>query len=726
MRKQKILFFLSFLTLSFLVKAQPVFNWVSTFGSAGSNYAYSMISDPQGNVYTTGSFSGTTDFDPGPGVFTLTSSSPGEIFVSKLNSSGGFVWAVTFSGAIGKGADIALDASGNVYTTGFYTGTVDFDPGVGTFNLSALGSQDAFVSKISPAGAFVWARSMGGGSPEEGQGIALDNSGNIYTTGFTQGVGDYDPGPGFAILNPIGSADCWISKLDGSGNFVWVKQFGGTNTGTGKTIKTDSGGNICIGGAFSGDLDLDPGPGSFILTSAGSTDIFVSKLNSSGSFIWAKGMGGIFGDYCNSLAFDAADNVYSIGAFANTADLDPGAGTFNLTSNGLNDIYISKLDASGSFVWAKQIGGPNDDAGESIKLDASGNIYTAGAFESTVDFDPGAGIFNMASLGSDDVFIHKLDNSGSFQWALKFGGAAQEIAKSIDVDAGNDVHTAGFFESNLDFDPGAGTFTLNPSGNVDIFVHKMCPVPNTPTNISTSADQNICSGNSASLTAAGSGTINWYNVPSGGSVLGTGTTYVTPTLSIGNYSFYAESMVCTASPTRAVFEVTVTILPVYSVSTSIALLCVGQSATLYASGVTNCTWMPGGITGTAAVVSPTVTTSYTAYGSNGGCANAVKITQSVSSCTDIGFPEQLKTISDLKILPNPFNSLLTISSSALPNSHIEIFNLTGELIYSENISEEEKLKNGTLQINLNGHSSGIYFLRIKNNDAIGTARVVKE
>ncbi len=187
---------------------------------------------------------------------------------------------------------------------------------------------------------------------------------------------------------------------------------------------------------------------------------------------WAKSMGGADPDYGLSIALDGSGNVYTTGFFEGTADFDPGAGVFNLTSAGYRDIYISKLDASGNFVWAKAMGGAFDDLGSSIAIDGSGNVYTTGYFSGTVDFDPGAGVFNLTSAGFEDIFISKLDASGNFVWANAMGGADPDYGSSIALDGSGNVYTTGFFEGTADFDPGAGVANLTSAGSSDIFVAK--------------------------------------------------------------------------------------------------------------------------------------------------------------------------------------------------------------------------------------------------------------
>ena len=386
---------------------------VSVFGGTSGDVGYSIEVDSSGNVYTTGYFNGTVDFDPGAGTSNLTSAGGADAFVSKLDSSGNFVWAKGFGGTSGDyGNSIAVDSSGNVYTTGYFPGTVDFDPGAGTSNLTSAGGADAFVSKLDSSGNFVWAKSFGGALNDVGYSIAVDSSGNVYTTGYLQGTGDFDPGAGTSNLTSAGDADAFVSKLDSSGNFVWAKSFGGTSGDYPNSIAVDSSGNVYTTGSIAGTVDFDPGAGTFNLTSAGGADAFVSKLDSSGNFVWAKRFGGTLSDYGQSIEVDSSGNVYTTGYFNGTVDFDPGAGTSNLTSAGTNDVFVSKLDSSGNFVWAKGFGGTSGDVSTSIAVDSSGNVYTTGYFNGTVDFDPGAGTSNLTSAGGADVFVLKLTSSG--------------------------------------------------------------------------------------------------------------------------------------------------------------------------------------------------------------------------------------------------------------------------------------------------------------------------
>ena len=399
------------------------------------------------------------------------------------------------------GKSVAVDASGNIYTAGYFAGTADFDPGAGTYNLTSAGSDDAYVSKLNSSGDLVWAKTFGGagggGFGDVGNSVAVDASGNIYTAGHFGGTADFDPGAGTYNLTSAGQTDVFVSKLNSSGGFEWAKKFGGTSWDEGASVAVDASGNIYTTGYFAGTIDFDPGAGTINLTAASGTDVFVSKLNSSGDYVWAKTFGGTSSERGVSVAVDSSGNIYTTGHFAETGDFDPGAGTYNLTSAGSDDAYVSKLNSSGGFEWAKKFGGDGMDWGLSVAVDSSGNVYTTGYFAGTADFDPGVGTQGLTSSGDFDVFVSKLNSSGGFEWAKKFGGGAYDRGDSVAVDASGNVYATGAFGQTVDFDPGVGIQNLISAGGYDVFVSKLSPlgvslVPETTsTTISTTTSTTI-------------------------------------------------------------------------------------------------------------------------------------------------------------------------------------------------------------------------------------------
>ncbi len=458
-----------------LMYANGDFVWAKSMGGTSYDLGTDVTVDSSGNVYTTGNFYGTVDFDPGMGVLYLTSVGDSDIFVSKLDSSGNLLWAKRMGGTnYDKGYSIAVDPSGNVHTIGGFYGTVDFDPGeLSGFYLNSAGGSDIFVSKLNSSGNFVWAKSMGGTNFDSGNGIAVDSSGNVYTTGSFRDIADFDPGAGIVNLIGAGVDDIFVSKLNSGGNLVWAKGIGGSDYDYGNGIAVDLSGNVYTTGSYFGTVDFDSEAGVFNLTSAGSHDIFVSKLNSGGNFVWAKSMGGVDGDYGNGIAVDSSGNVYTTGYFGATADFDPGTGTANLTSMGVDDIFVSKLDGSGNFAWARGMGGTDYDFGYGIATDSSGNVYTTGHFSGTADFDPNSGTVNLISAGSYDIYVSKLDNGGNFVWAKNMGGIGSDYGYGIATDSGGNVYTTGSFSSTADFDPDTNIFNLASAGGDDVFISKL-------------------------------------------------------------------------------------------------------------------------------------------------------------------------------------------------------------------------------------------------------------
>lgn len=474
MKLKIIMLSISLAAICQTLTAQPNFEWAKNFGGSGFEQGNGIAVDNSGNVYTIGYFAGTADFDPGPGIYSLTANGSADIFISKLDSMGNLVWARAFGSTDwDKGNSIALDNSGNIYATGFFSDTVDFDPGPGVFNLTSVGITDIFICKLDASGNYLWAKSVGGTDYDFGISIKTDDSGNVYTTGNFLDTVDFDPCAATYSITSMGTYDIFILKLDSSGNYIWVKTFGGQEPQSVSSIDVDASGNVYTTGYFYTSADFDPGPNVFYLISEGENDVFVSKLDSMGNFIWAKQFGNYDEDEGLSIATDNSGNVYTTGTFKVTVDFDPGQGGYNLISTGSEDIFISKLDSTGSFIWAKSFGNISVEKGLDITLDNSGNIYAVGQFTGTVDFDPGPGVFNLNSNGDYDLFICKLTSSGNLVWAKSMGALGVDLGGSIAVDDLNNVYTTGYFQSTVDFDPGPGVHNLTASGMGDVFILKL-------------------------------------------------------------------------------------------------------------------------------------------------------------------------------------------------------------------------------------------------------------
>ncbi len=386
------------------------FIWAKAMGGTYIGDNLLMVLDASANIYLTGSFDGTEDFNPGSSVYNLTSAGGSDIFILKLNSSGNFIWAKSIGGTGSDGGTSIAINSSNIFITGDFNDTVDFDSGIGISNLTSAGDFDIFVCKLDLSGNFIWAKSMGGAFTDYGISIALESSGNIYIAGDFQGTSDFDPDTTTVFgLTSSGSYDFFISKLNSSGNFLWTKQIGGLNADVVSAIAVDASGNVHATGSFNGTVDFDPNSGVFNLTSiAASDDIFISKLSSSGNFLWGRSIGSSDNDAGTCIIVDAGGKVYTGGFFSGTADFDPGGGISNLTSAGNWDFFISKLNSSGNYYWAKATGGAHGDIVRDMAISTSGNMYVIGDFGS-FSMPVGSTILTNASsfVTTPDVFIAK-------------------------------------------------------------------------------------------------------------------------------------------------------------------------------------------------------------------------------------------------------------------------------------------------------------------------------
>jgi gliding motility-associated-like protein len=234
--------------------------------------------------------------------------------------------------------DVKCDAQGNIYTTGHFTGACDFDPGSGVYTLTAKSLQNGFIAKLTPGGALLWADALANttNNPYDmmtPRAIALDGAGNIVATGWFNGTFDFDPGSGVNAVTSAGSDDCYILKVTADGDFVWVKRIGGTTSDTGNDLALDNGSNIYICGSFGPSVDYDPGPGDHTINSPGYGPSAIVKLQPNGDFVYAA----LFESNNSSTLFrrmvvDDALNIYSVGYMTGSQDFDPGPGVYTLTS----------------------------------------------------------------------------------------------------------------------------------------------------------------------------------------------------------------------------------------------------------------------------------------------------------------------------------------------------------------------------------------------------------
>jgi len=390
--------------------------WARSFGDLDVDYGITIVPDVAGHVYFSGAFTGSIAFD----TFDLSSSGPFDMLIALLDVDGNVEWVKTIGGdGINFAQAMAVDPSGNgdVYVTGRFNGTTDFNPDTSGTDSHTASDWDIFTVKLDVSGNFEWAATAGSPAFDVAYSIAVDptGTGDVYNTGSFRGTVDFDPDPtDVSNLTCPGNQCLFITKLDAEGDFVWAKTITSPNNIYGRSIALDpTDGSMYTTGVYNGTVDFNPGKDEFNITPNG-YDIFISKLDSEGNFVWAKAMGGPGFDTGVGVSVDpgGSGDVYTIGYFGGTVDFDPGIDTIALTSKGSDDVFLTKLDKSGNFIWAKSIGGSTGDYPASVLPDLNGQVYVAGQFSSASILLDSISLSKSGTVAaSTDLFISKLDRS---------------------------------------------------------------------------------------------------------------------------------------------------------------------------------------------------------------------------------------------------------------------------------------------------------------------------
>lgn len=555
--------------------------WVQTFGGSAGESTYYLTKDNFGNLGLAGYFSTTVDFDPGPGVAMKTASGNSDAFVAIFDLTGAFQWVQTWGGTDFETADrLVFDALGNVYVTGWFTGTADFYPGPSEEWHTSNGGSDIFVSKFDPSGIYKWTRVWGstasGNISDLPYSILEDGLGHILVSGYIAGDADFDPGSGIDFKFSNGSSDIFVSKFGSSGQYLGAVTWGGSGTDQGFDMVLRNPGYALVTGAFTGTVDLDPGPEVKLRTSNGQLDGFITglstdfpipdglievitpnggedwipgfdasiewtwsgdipyvdiwlSLNSGAGYTipiainypnsgninvdpdigwisdtariqvssssdggvvdesnndfriydpetsgWAQTWGPLERSQYQSLVADNLGNIYVIGQFTGIVDFDSGPEIETRSSNGQMDIYLCKYDQSGGLIWVRTWGGTMHDQSSQLCIDSLGNVYVAGFFRTIVDFDPGSGEDFYTSYGTTaDVFFTKFNPLGDYQWVRTFGGTGDDTCIGITTDTLDNIYLVGYIDPPLvDMDPGDGVDNFSSNGTNDCYISK--------------------------------------------------------------------------------------------------------------------------------------------------------------------------------------------------------------------------------------------------------------
>jgi hypothetical protein len=449
-------------------------------GSTASDEGRAVAVDAAGNVYVTGFFNGTVDFDPGAGVYELTASIGEACFTASYTADGTLRYARSFGG---EGRGVVVDDEGNAFVTGEVAGVaVDVDPGPDEVLLNPQEGR-VFLVSYDPSGDLRFGFNVGGGRAsylESGHGIALDALGNVFLTGVINDEADFDPDEeGEEMVEVRGNTDAFLASYSNDGIVRFAFALGGRFTDLGYDVTTDPGGLCHVSGTFRDTLDVDPGPELDLRVSAGSEDLFVASYTNDGDLVDAVTVGGSSRDEAQGVAVDADGNRYVTGWFVGDVDFDPGPGELVLASGLGEDCFLASYDAAGSLRFAFQLG--NEIAGMrglALALDDQDRPQLTGSFSDAVDFDPGVGEHVLSA--TNNAFVAGFDTQGAFRFAYTFEDVStplgDEVGRGIAVGPSGQTHVVGTFETTNDFDPSSGELLLSGEGSGDVFLARSTPV----------------------------------------------------------------------------------------------------------------------------------------------------------------------------------------------------------------------------------------------------------
>jgi hypothetical protein len=377
-----------------------------------------------------------------------------------------------------SGSSVAVDASGNAYVTG-QTQSANFPTTAGALQTALAGGTNVFVTKLNPSGsALAYSTYLGGSGYDGGEGIAVDSSGHAYTTGLTSSS-NFPTTPGAfqtSLAALPGYSNAFITKLDPSGSSLVYSTYLGGSGGIfgdgGLSVALDSSGNAYVAGSTSSS-DFPTTAGAFQTSLAGSENAFVTKLNPSGSaLVYSTYLGGNYEDAGFGIAVDPSGSAYVTGA-ASSSNFPTSPGTFQTSSAGLTDAFVTKLNPSGSaLIFSTYLGGKGYDYSYGIALDSSGHAYVTG-FTGSSNFPTTAGAFQASLAGGGNTFVTKLNPGGSaLVYSTYIGGTSYDWGRGIAVDPSGDAYMTGFTGSS-NFPTTAGAFQASLAGIQNAFVTEL-------------------------------------------------------------------------------------------------------------------------------------------------------------------------------------------------------------------------------------------------------------
>lgn len=362
----------------------------------------------------------------------------------------------------GRAVDVAALSDGSSVVVGSFRGTATF--GSTVLLSSGSGTDDVFVAKVNADGTYAWATRAGGTGNDNGVGIAVSPEGTAIITGTFTGPAPF----GLTSLTSSGGTDAFVAKLSPSGTFVWATKVGSSAGGYAQAVAVLSDGSAIVGGSFYGSAAF----GALAdLTSAGSADAYVAKLDADGAFLWATRAGDTQWDSTGAVSVLSNGAAIVAGSFRGTASF---GSTPAITAAGFGDAFVARVDPDGAFAWATPAGGAtSDDDAYGVAALPDGSSIVTGSFQGTVATPAVFGGTTLASAGFDDIFVARVSAAGAVTSAVGAGGTGSDFGMGVAALPDGAAMVAGEFRGTNASPAAFGPTQLVSAGSDDAFVAKV-------------------------------------------------------------------------------------------------------------------------------------------------------------------------------------------------------------------------------------------------------------
>lgn len=673
------------------------FQWVKTWGSTSIDKGAALAIDNAGNIFTTGLFKYTVDFDLGAGTAELTA--PGtnkNIFIQKMDSNGDFVWVKGLIGATCNSTAITTDEFGNVFTTGYFTGTVDFNPSAVTDNRTSRGANDIFTQKLESNGDFVWVSTIEGTTDNTPSALAVAPDGSVFVTGSFTGTADFDPSANSMDIPTTGLADGFLQKLDNNGDLMFVKRIGGSKDDRVNDIFITDNNQIWLTGYFQSSMML--GSNHNMVSNGDSKDILVANYELDGTFNSAFSFGGALTDMGQKITYSGTDLI-TVGTFTgNNVDFDVTINSDVRTNNGLADIFVQKLSfCISADIPTASVSATETCAGEQVTFEIiSGELNSAANWV----WREGSCTGNYVGEGTS-VSVNPKQTT-TYYVSGEGGCVTNSECQTIEITVLSTPTTtvpvsicegeSYTFPDGTQEDNITTNFTQNSvfsavSGCDSTIITEITVNPS----MTTEENANICVGESFTF-ADGTTIDNIQDVTNYSSVLSSATGC-------------DSTVVQTVTPTVINATLTVNGNTLMTAVQEATFQWVDCATDLPVEGATGPSFTPSQSGEYAVIIT-----------SPGGC-------QASSSCelmTIVGTSAPARE-KQFDVYPNPMISTLDVNiTSTYKEGSLVLYHITGQRVYAQDLHGEHQI-----QINVNDLSQGTYYLKVITDGIPAVTKVIK-